>query len=337
MRDKCCCSNTDNGKQTCDTTRTPQKLSIGLSDYIKMIWNCLFLFKKAYFIKPGLYFTGEIYDKKSPLLVTCNFLSTVILLYRRLRLLSVRLLVIDTNGINVWCSAGKGRFSSREILDKLKNYDKDVISDTEEIEIILPKLSLSGVKLAELKKNKIRPVIGPVYAKDLKQYLEHPPYKDCAGDSIKFGIKSRLYTVVPTVVQFCAYAFIAALVLFVLDCLFHAGSHWQIIPVTAAIAFFYPVLFPWLPGKRFAVKGISLAVLFLLVLLGIFTLKNISLLSTLAVCYVAFIFGTSIFLALSYTGNSAVSNYSKVKKEIILFLPITVALYIIAIICYFIN
>ena len=314
----------------------PRRLVIGWRDYIKMFYNWIFLFgKRPYIVMPGLYFTGDTYDKNTPLIVTCNFLSTVVLLCRNISPLNVRLLIVDTDGINVWCSAGKGKFSSQEILNKLNMYERSTITDSGEIELIIPKLSLSGVKLSELKRNNVRPVIGPVYANKLKQYLEHPPYKDCASDTVNFGIKARAYTVVPTVVQFSKYVIFCAALFFIFDNLFKTGFHWQVIPIGAAISFFYPLLFPWLAGRRFAVKGISFAFLPSLFLFFLYVRGGISLF--LAVFYAAFILGTSIFLALSYTGNSPVSNYSKVKKEIVTFLPLSVFCYVIAILFYFLS
>jgi hypothetical protein len=317
------------------TLYSPQKITVGLLDYAKMFVNWLFLFKKAYSISPGLYFTGDKYDRESPLLVTCNFLSTIIILQRRLKPLNVRLLVVDTNGINVWCSAAKGKFSSEEILKKLELYDRNILTDSEEIDLIIPKLSLSGVKLSELKRNKIKPIIGPLYAKKLRAYIEHPPYKDCAEDAVQFGIKARLYTVVPTIVQFSWYAVLMALPLFILNLLFKTGFHWQIIPITIAISIFYPVLFPWLPGNRFAIKALGLATLFSLCVIYVFLRGAISL--PLMFFYISYIFGTSVFFALSYTGNSSISNYSKVRKEIAHFLPLSVLFYAMAIMFYLVN
>jgi acetyl-CoA decarbonylase/synthase complex subunit gamma len=214
-------------------------------------------------------------------------------------------------------------------------YDRNILTDSQELEIIIPKLSLSGVRLSELRNNKIKPIIGPIYVKNLKQYLQQPPYKDCVEDSVHFGIKSRLYTVVPTMIQSSWYAIIMGFTVFIFNTLFKTGFHWQIMPIVIAISFFYPVLFPWLPGRRFAVKGISLAILLSVYILYTLILKSSSL--PLIIFYIAFIFGTNIFFALSYTGNSPVSNYSKVKREIIHFLPLSVIFYAIAIISYFIN
>ena len=224
--------------QGCSEIKPPARLVIGWRDFIKMFYNWIFLFgKKPYIVIPGLYFTGDKYDKNTSLIVTCNFLSTVVLLCRNISPLNVRLLIVDTDGINVWCSAGKGKFSSQEILNKLNMYERSTITDSDEIELIIPKLSLSGVKLSELKRNKLKPVIGPVHAKKLKWYLEHPPYKDCASDIVDFGIKARAYTVVPTVVQFSKYVILMAAFLFIFDNLFKTGFHWQVIPIGVAISF----------------------------------------------------------------------------------------------------
>jgi hypothetical protein len=335
MQNNSCCSNI-NCEQESAPAGNPRKLLIGWFDYVKMFLNWLLLFRKnPYTVTPGLYFTGNEYDRNAPILVTCNFLSTVLMLQRKLKGLSVRLLVIDTNGINVWCSASKGKFSSEEILDKLNMYDKSILSDSGQIQIILPKLSLSGVRLAKLRENKIKPVIGPVYAKNLKQYLQHPPYKDCSADTVHFGFAARAYTVVPTAVQFSKYAVLMAIIFLILNALLKTGFPWQAILTAIAISIFYPLFFYWLPGKRFAVKGISLAVLFSSFAVYLFIRNGVS--PYLAGFYITFIFGTSIFLALSYTGNSAVSNYSKVKQEIISFLPLTVVFYIAAMVFYFIN
>ena len=316
--------------------KAPQQFTIALLDYVKIFYNWLFLFrKKSYSVEPGLYFTGDIYDKEAPLLVTCNFLLTVVLLYRKIKGVNVRLLIIDTSGINVWCSSGKGSFSAEEIVDKLNMYDKNIISSSKKVELILPKLSLSGVKLSILRENGIAPVIGPVYAKNLKCYLDHRPYKDCSTDIVDFNLKERAFTIVPTAIQFFFYGIIIGFFFLILDFIFKTGFYWQIIMIPVAISIVYPILFPWLPGRRFAVKGISLAIFFSIYTVCFGYLDNIPL--TLIIFYISYIFGTSIFLALSYTGNSAVSNYSKVKKEIASFLPLNVLFYIITIVFYFIN
>jgi len=82
-------------------------ISFGFWDYFKAVVAWLFLFSRTFSVPPGLYYLGEK-KNNSPILVSGNFFLTLFLLAHSLRKSSVRLLVIDTEGINVWCSAGKG-------------------------------------------------------------------------------------------------------------------------------------------------------------------------------------------------------------------------------------
>lgn len=55
----------------------------------------------------------------------------------------------------------------------------------------------------------------------------------------------------------------------------------------------------------------------------------------IANCYLApFIFATAILVGLGYTGNSPISNYSRVREEIAAFLPVIVIAYILALVLY---
>ena len=68
-----------------------------------------------YRVEPGLYAVGQP-DPQSPVLVSANYKLSFDRLRCRLAGLSVWILVIDTNGINVWCAAGKGTFGADEIV-----------------------------------------------------------------------------------------------------------------------------------------------------------------------------------------------------------------------------
>ncbi len=102
-----------------EATNQPKPLRPTLLDYIKALVCWLNAFKRTYAIEPGIYYTGDHYDRNAPLLVTSNYFLTVFLVIRRIRGFNARLLVIDTDGINVWCSASKGQFSHTEILNQL--------------------------------------------------------------------------------------------------------------------------------------------------------------------------------------------------------------------------
>ncbi|MHC4105449.1 MAG: hypothetical protein ACYSR9_10945, partial [Planctomycetota bacterium] len=178
----------------------------------------------------------------------------------------------------------------------------------------------AGVKLGGLRKAGVRPIIGPIYAKDLPAYLSQPPYKDCDEDRVLFDLQSRLFTWLPGLVQVFAYSFSIVLAFWGIEQIWGLPVPMGIIVLTGVLATAYPILFPWIPGDRFAVKGLWLAAVISLVICALTAAGALSL-ANLPMTLL-FTFGTAIFFGLSYTGNSAVSNYSRVRKEIARFLPL---------------
>ena len=240
----------------------------------------------------------------------------------------VRILVIDTDGINVWCSAGKGRFSAEEILDKARRFG--LLDGPMPMPLILPKFSLSGVKLATLRRAGVRPVIGPFYASDLPDYLDSPKLKDRDEDRIRFDLSSRLLSSVPTAVHFL---FLTGPVYFV------AMGHLTSLVVwwSVGFAFTYPILFPMLPTRLFAIKGMVLGGI-CCVAPAYLAFHGLSPWMSLFWC--TYMLATAGFIGLSYTGNSAVSSASRVRKEIAHFLPVVVVLFgmaLTAIICQWLG
>ncbi len=302
----------------------PQPFRISLSHYIRALVCWMDGFKRTYALAPGLYYTGEHFDPEKPLLVTSNYLLTVFILVRRVRSFSANILVIDTYGINVWCSAGKGRFSNLEIFKQLMRYQKILMSSEKRLTIILPKFSLSGIDLRMLRQAHVRPVIGPLYAKDLPAYLADPPYRDSA-DTVYFGFQSRLFTWLPGFLQFMGYCMGVLAALLVVNALLGFSVPWKAALLSALIATAYPLFFPALPGKKFAVKGLWLGAILSLGLIPPFTRGAATGLDL--VMSALFSLATALFMGLAYTGNSAVSNYSAVRREIAHFLPLDVLLY----------
>ena len=309
----------------------PQRLEFGFIDWIKAFISWILSYRKTFDINPGLYFTGKEYDINSPMLITCNYHTTVFLLWRILKRRNVRILVIDTKGINVWCSSGKGQFSSREIIKQLARYETKDLTESDKLEIILPKLSLSGVRLSELKKVKIIPIIGPIYAQNLPKYLDYK-IADCDDDHYKFNLRNRLFTLLPSFIQFTKYIAVATAVLIILHLIFKTGFWWQILPVSLSIPILYIILFPILPSQNFSFKGITLFAFQTLILSLIFGSRFTEVPGFIIAFNLLFYLGTNIFFGLYYTGNSGVSNYSLVKKEIITFLPVTFFLHLGALI-----
>ena len=183
----------------------PNPLNLTLLDYVKALVCWLDSFKRTYAVEPGLYYTGERYEHDSPLVVTANYQLTVFLLVRRFRR-NVRLLVVDTDSINVWCAAGKGAFCNEAIFAQLNRYEQHLPKDAGRLKLILPKLSLAGVDLPALRESGCDAIIGPVYGKDLPAYLSKHPLKDRDADRVLFGLQSRLFTTPPGMLQMLKYS-----------------------------------------------------------------------------------------------------------------------------------
>ncbi len=81
------------------------------------------------------------------------------------------ILVLETEGINVWCAAGKGSFGTDEIINRVEVTGlKDVVSHRT---LILPQLGAPGVAAHEVRKrSKFKVEYGPVLASDIPAYLE---------------------------------------------------------------------------------------------------------------------------------------------------------------------
>lgn len=310
----------------------PKPMRLKWTDYLKALVSWLNAFKHTYAVEPGLYYTGEVYDSDTPLLVTSNYGLTVFLVVRQIGTRNVRLLVVDTDGINVWCAAGKGAFSNAAILAQVNRYPRGLLTDTKWLKMVLPKFGFAGVDLRSLRNEKIRPLIGPLYAKDLPAYLAKTPLEDRETDRAVFGLQSRLFSWLPGLVQYMSYSFAIILIFLFVQLFWGRPAPWGLVTITAILATAYPVLFPWLPGQRFSVKGLWLAGGFSLCIAALQLMGVVSTASM--VMGVVFSFATALFFSLSYTGNSAVSNYTKVRAEVARFLPVNLLLYVAALVAF---
>ena len=308
----------------------PQPLRLGAGAWMKAPIMWLHAFQRSYAVEPGLYYTGPAWDPEAPLLVTGNYLLTVLALARAVGERPVGLLVVDSDGINVWCASGKGRFSAELILTELDRYDPALLG--ERPRLILPKLGLSGVKLEILRKLGFRPVIGPVHARDLPAFLADTPLKHRREDRVHFGWRARSFSTLPGLVQYLGYGLAALLALLGVEALGGPPTPIGLLAIVAWLGAAYPLLFPFIPGRRFAVKGLWLggATALGLALAGVLGGASTALVAAIILFSVA----TAVFVGLSYTGNSAVSNYSEVRTEIARFLPVDVILFIAALVTF---
>lgn len=139
--------------------------------------------------KPGLIRVGHP-GPTSPVLLTCNYDLTVRRVLRALRGLDVFLLVAPTKGINVWCAAAGGYFTSHQVISILRTSGiGDLVNHRR---LILPQLSATGVerKLVE-ERTGWSTVFGPVYASDIPAYLAQRK-KTEAMRQVHFTLRDRL-------------------------------------------------------------------------------------------------------------------------------------------------
>ncbi|MEE8440376.1 MAG: HgcAB-like fusion protein [Spirochaetia bacterium] len=138
---------------------------------------------------PGLFPIGTP-NPDSPVLVTANFRLTVRRVKRALRDMNLWLLVVNTNGINVWCAAAGGLFTHNRIIDAVKI--SGLALRVHHRQLILPALSAPGVETDAIHTATGFTVhFGPVYATDIPEYL-NTGKKTEAMQRFRFGIRHRL-------------------------------------------------------------------------------------------------------------------------------------------------
>ncbi|MBW1708569.1 MAG: acetyl-CoA synthase subunit gamma [Deltaproteobacteria bacterium] len=279
-----------------------------------------------YTVEPGLYALGHP-DSKTPVLVTANYKLTFDTLRRCLPDLDVWILVLNTEGINVWCAAGKGTFGTEELVRRIKSSRlEEVVSHRQ---VILPQLSGPGIAAYQISKlSGFKAVFGPITASDIKTFLD----KGCKADpemrQKTFSLSERTVLIPVELTGALKPSLLIIPLLFILGGLGNQAGYWDNalhFGVLAVIAFLgsllagavlTPIFLPWLPGRAFSVKGLFagliVAAVFLLVQsidLGVWSGRFYSL------AWLLLIPGVSAFLAMNFTGASTYTSLSGVKKE----------------------
>jgi CO dehydrogenase/acetyl-CoA synthase delta subunit len=289
-----------------------------------------------YMIDPGLYALGNP-DNNSPVLVTANYKMSFDYLRRELFHRNVWILVLDTNGINVWCAAGKGTFGTEELIKRIASSRlKEIVSHRQ---LILPQLGAPGVAAHIVKKiSGFKVYYGPIRAKDLPAYLDADMKTTSAMRMMTFPLKDRA-VLIP--IEFVAAAkpfLIIAPVLFILGGIGGPAGFWAnafnyglfaIIAFLSSIlggAVLNPLLLPYLPGRAFSVKGFSIGIIIALFVLYIWGVNLQTWVGRMeALAWLLIIPAVAGFLAMNFTGCSTYTSLSGVKREMRWALPAQIA------------
>jgi hypothetical protein len=290
-----------------------------------------------YTVEPGLYALGSP-NSQSPILVTANYKMSFDRLRESIPGHNTWILVLDTQGINVWCASGKGSFGTKELVRRIQSSDLGRLVSHRNL--ILPQLSGPGVAAHEVKRlSGFKVVYGPIRAKDLPAFME-ADLKAPPEMRIKtFTTWERIVLIPVELVEALKAVVIIVPVILIVTGFLGPGGFWENIlghgllsipALLAAImagAVLTPLLLPWLPGRAFSFKGLLMGLLTSALLL---TSRWGDLdswearLEILAWCLL--VLAVTTYLAMNFTGASTYTSLSGVKKEMRWALPLEIGI-----------
>jgi acetyl-CoA decarbonylase/synthase complex subunit gamma len=298
-----------------------------------------------YTIEPGLYALGEP-DEKSPVLVTANYKMTFDKLRKELPGRNLWILVLDTKGVNVWCSAGKGTFGTTELVGRIESSGLGQIISHREL--ILPQLAGPGVAAHEVKRlSGFKVIYGPIRSKDLPTFLDNGRNVTPEMRLKSFTTWERIVLIPIELVEALKAGVIIILGLFLLSFLGRLGGGWAnalshglfsalaILTAILAGAVLTPMLLPWLPGRAFSLKGLCLGLLAAVVLTASRWGDWITIAGRLEIiAWFLLIPALSAYLAMNFTGASTYTSLSGVRKEMRWALPLQISAAIVGLILW---
>ena len=317
------------------------KTKLAGSDHLGTLIARLGIKRDQYIIVPGLYCVGNP-DQDSPVLVTANYKLTFDSLRQELAGLDAWLLVLDTQGINVWCAAGKALFSTREVVDRVKQTMLNKI--VSHSQLILPQLGATGVSAHQVKKASGFNVIwGPVRANDIRRFIAADNRTEKSMRQVTFSIRERTVLIPVELSHLPKPSFWVLLAVFFLSGIgtsfFSLNDAWYrgLMAMAAyaggilAGAVATPILLPWIPGWAFALKGALTGVVVGLSVVLLFK-SGLIWLETMALLLITV--AISSYLAMNFTGSTPFTSPSGVEKEMRRAIPLQAGAVLIALVAW---
>ena len=293
-----------------------------------------------YAVEPGLYALNRPTDQ-SPVLVTANYKMSFDSLRQALGDRDAWILVLDTDGINVWCAAGKGTFGTDELVARIKSSGLEQI--VAHRRLILPQLSGPGIAAFKVKKlSGFKAVYGPIRTMDLKAFFENGLKATPAMRRKSFPLWERIVLIPVELVAALKPAVFVLAFFFVLGGFGGPGDFWTnalnyglfaVIALATAIlsgAILTPILLPYLPGRAFALKGFILGLLAAVILAFFRNVDFAPWSGRLEIMAWFFLVpAVTAFLAMNFTGSSTYTSLSGVKKEMRWAVPLQIGAVVI--------
>lgn len=288
-----------------------------------------------YTIDPGLYALGNP-DEQTLVFVTANYKMSFDRLRQSLAGLNAWILVLDTQGINVWCAAGKGTFGTEELIQQIESSNlSDIVTHRN---LILPQLSGPGVAAYQINKlSGFKVTYGPIRASDLPAFLD-AGLKATPEMRLKtFDIGERTVLVPMELVSALKVCVIIVPLILIICGLLGPQGFWSNVSDYGLSAVLYlfialiagavltPLLLPWLPGRAFSFKGMIMGLITVLALWAFeWDVTRPWGISLEIGAWALLIPAISAYLAMNFTGASTYTSLSGVKKEIRLAVPLEI-------------
>ena len=305
---------------------------LAMSDYWEHVKCRTSAFRNDYTVHPGLYAVGAP-DKNSDVLVSANYKLSFDALRKALKGLNAWILVLDTEGINVWCAAGKGTFGTDELVRLISVTKLAEIVDHRKI--IVPQLGAPGISAHEVKKaTGFKVCYGPVRAEDIGAYIAAGHEATREMRTVTFPFSDRLILtpmeINPTMKKhYPMYALIMLAIfglqpegIFFRDAL-SGGLPFLLLGLLTVFAgaLLTPALLPFIPFRSFAVKGWIMGMLAVFLSAKFIAIPGHLNAILLIFTYLFFPLASS-YIALQFTGATTFTGMSGVKKELKIFIPL---------------
>ena len=295
---------------------------------IKVRWS---VGRMNYTVIPGIYAVGRP-DRDSRVFVTGNYKLSLDHLRRALSGMNAWILVLNTKGINVWCAAGKKTFGTDELVSRIGKHELGKIVNHRKI--ILPQLGATGVSAHKvMEQTGFTVIYGPVKAEDIRAFVNSGLKATQAMRTVTFPLVDRL-TLIPVDIFYGKYYMLIIPCLFFIVSGLNSNGYSVDLAISnggrAVVNLFAAylggcaltsALLPWIPFRRFSIKGLIIGVLTAIILLlaGFLGTGFLEIISWFLI-----ITGISSFMAMNFTGSSTFTSLSGVQKEMKTALPLQI-------------
>lgn len=287
--------------------------------------------RNNYMVKPGLYAIGNP-KETSPVIVSCNYKLTFDIVRNNLKNTDCFLLILETNGVNVWCAAGKGAFGTEELLRRIKftNLEKIVSHKV----LIVPQLGASGINTIEIRKSLgYRCIFSPIKAEYLEEFIKNKFKAEDYMRKVQFSLKDRALLTPLNLIQNLKYYIISLVILLLLNFLASPTKELssvlkygfiQSVPFLIGLiisAIVFPIILPILPFRSFSLNGFILSLILSLVIIVLRTSLYLGINQVYILGYLMLLNAMMVNVSLSFTGSTNFTSFSGVVKETLWTLP----------------